>query len=189
MIILDKIVVFIFGHDFQVSFWSGIAVSVIVGFIVYQFTDIFKKPNLCFVVKQNGLYRDKILLTEEGKNYKARFQFAIKNKGNKAIKSNEGYWHLYINTISPTIFSVPEEQDHNRDLIQGTVYPGSFLDVDIIYELTMKKEDVEKKRIPYFFSTDYGQYPKTAKIDSETGFILFKDMNFIEYELPKLNIK
>ena len=174
---------FIFGHDFQVSFWSGIAVSAVVGFVIYQYTDVFRSPNLSFVVKQDGFYRDTVLLTEDGDNYKARFQFAIKNSGNKAIKTGEGYWHLYINTASSTPFSAPEEQDHNRDMIRGTVYPGSFLDINMVYELTMKKENV--KEIPYFFSTDYGQYPKTARTDPETGKVLFEDMRHIKYELPK----
>ena len=179
---------FLLDHDFKVSFWSGIlsgiVVSAIVGFVVYKFTGVFKSPELSFVVKQDGFYRDSILLTEEEKNYKARFQFAIKNSGNLAIKTGEGYWHLYIDTTSPTIFSAPEEQNHNRDLIRGTVYPGSFLDVNFVYELTIKKEDLEKSKIPYFFGTDYGQYPKTAKIDKSTGKVMFKNMSFINFELP-----
>ena len=185
MSFLLQIVDFILGHDFQVSFWSGIWVSVVVGFFVYQYTDVFKLPKLSFVVKQNGFYRDSIFLSEDEKNYKARFQFAIKNSGNKALKNNEGYWHLYLNTISPTIFSAPEEQDHNRGMIDGTVYPGSFFDINLVYELEIKKEDLDKKKIPYFFSTDYGQYPKTAKINKKTGKVLWEHMGYINFELPK----
>jgi len=176
---------FLLGYDFQVSFWSGIAVSAIIGFIVYQYTDVFKRPNLNFVVKQNGFYRNTILLVEEGENYKARFQFAIKNNGNKIIKAGEGYWHLFIESSSSTRYSVPEEQNHSRDMIRGSVYPSSFLDIDLIYELSIKKEDVTEKEIPYFFSTEYGQYPKTAKIDSKTGGVFYKNMNYIKFDLPK----
>lgn len=176
---------FILGYDFQVSFWSGIAVSVVVGFVVYQYTNVFKFPNLFFVVKQNGSYRDTILLTDEGEIYTARFQFSIKNTGNKPIKSDEGYWHLYLKVNSPTIFSAPEEDSHSRDIIKGTIYPGSFYDINLVYELKIKKEDLFKSEIPYFFSTDYGQYPKTAAVDQNTGTILFKNMGFIKFELPE----
>lgn len=185
MNILFQIRDFIFSHDFQTSFWSGIAVSVIIGFVVYQYTDVFKSPDLIFVVKQKGFYRDTILLTEDGENYKARFQFAIKNKGNKAIKAAEGYWHLFIQTDTPSAFSAPEEENHNRDIIRGSVYPGSFLDIELVYELLIKKVDVGTKEIPYFFSTDYGQYPKTARIDPKTGAVSFKNMAYIKFELPK----
>jgi hypothetical protein len=182
---LNKITGFIFSHDFQVSFWSGLAVSAVVGFVVYQYTDLFKTPNLSFVVKQDGFYRDSILLSEEGKYYRARFQFAIKNSGNKAVRANEGYWHLYIDSASSTLFSAPGESNHNRGLIDGTIYPGSFLDIGIVYDLKMKKEDSAKNEIPYFFSTDYGQFPRTAKVDPHTGKIFFKDMGWIKYEIPE----
>jgi hypothetical protein len=157
----------------------------IVGFVIYQYTSIFKSPKLNFVVKQNGFYRDTILLSEEGENYKARFQFAIKNTGNKALKAGEGYWHLFIHTNSPTIFSAPEEQNHNRGFITGTVYEGSFFDIDLIYELNLKKEDLTRAEISYFFSTDYGQYPKTAKLDPNSGKVLYKNMSYIRFELPE----
>ncbi len=173
------------GHDFQVSFWSSIVVSALVGLVVYQYTDVFKSPNLSFVVKQNGFYRNTILLTADGENYKARFQFAIKNNGNKPLKSGEGYWHLYVQTDSPTQFSAPEEENHNRGIISGTIYPNSFLDINLVYELIIKKEDVRKREIPYFFSTDYGQYPKTAKLDPESGKVFLKDMNYIRFEIPE----
>ncbi|MFA6535804.1 MAG: hypothetical protein WCT25_00040 [Candidatus Paceibacterota bacterium] len=175
---------FLSSHDFQVSFWSEVIVAAVVGFVVYQYTDVFKSPNLCFVVKQDGFYRDTILLVENGDDYTARFQFAIRNSGNKALKAGEGYWHLYVNTNLPTIFSVPEEHDHNRDLIRGTIYPGSFLDIDLVYELKVKKEDIGEKEIPYFFSTDHGQYPAMAEIDPATGKVLFKNMGYIKFELP-----
>ncbi len=186
MEIFCQISEFILGHDFQVSFWSGIAVSAIIGFVLNKYTDIFKLPNLSFVVKQNGLYRNTILLTDSGENFTARIQFSIKNDGNKSIKNNEGYWHLYLQVDSPTIFSAPEEDSHSRGLIEGTIYPGSFYDINFVYELKIKKENLLKSEITYFFSTDYGQYPKMAVIDKDTGAVLFKNMGHIKFELPKV---
>ncbi|MFM2374429.1 MAG: hypothetical protein RLZZ234_424 [Candidatus Parcubacteria bacterium] len=186
MEILCLITDFIFGYDFQVSFWSGIAMSAVVGFVVYQYTDVFKSPNLVFVVKQNGLYRDTIQLTKDGKKYEARFQFAIKNIGNKAIKHNEGYWHLYLDVKNPTIFSAPEEINHSRGQINGTIYPSSFFDIGLVYELEINEENLSKAEIPYFFSTDYGQFPETAVINQETGEVLWKDMGYIKFEVPKI---
>ena len=186
MKIIYQFLGFIFGYDFQVSFWSGIAVSAVVTFVVYKYTDIFKKPNLGFVVKQNGLYRNTILLDEQDEKYKARFQFAIRNSGNKAIKNHEGYWHLYLADKSPTIYSAPEEIGHSRGMIEATIYPGSFLDINLVYELEIEKVHLEKSEIPYFFSTDYGQYPKTAILDQNTGLVLYKDMTHIKFELPEV---
>lgn len=183
-----QVVDFLLSPDFQVSFWSalfsGLIVSAVVAFIAYQYTDIFKSPNLSFVVKQGGHYRKTILLNEEGENYKARFQFAIKNNGNKPVKNGQGYWHLYIDVKSPTIFSAPEEIGHSRGPIDGTIYPGSFFDINLIYELSIKKDSVEKSEIPYFFNTDFGQYPRTATVDSSTGKVNFESMGHIKFEIP-----
>jgi hypothetical protein len=185
-----NIIKFLLSHDFQISFWSsilsGLIVSGIIGFIVYQYTNIFKLPELGFVVKQNGFYRNKILLTKNIKGgYEASFQFAIKNSGNKTIEPGEGYWHLYLDTTSNIVFSDPGEPNHKRDIIQAPIYPDSFFDLNLVYKLDIKKEDLDKKKIPYFFQTIYGNYPKSVKMNSDTGQVLFKDMNFIQYELPK----
>jgi len=189
-IILISIKKFVLEHDFLVAFWSsilsGLIVSLLIGFIVYQYTNIFKSPKLSFVVKQNGFYRDTILLSEGRQgNYEATFQFAIKNSGNQTINAGEGYWHLYIKTDSPTIFSAPGEQNHNRDLIQSQVYPGAYLDINFFYKLVVKKDDIGKAEIPYFFQTAYGNYPKTVKIDPKTGNVPWEDMDYIKFELPK----
>jgi hypothetical protein len=181
---------FLLSHDFQTSFWSsilsGLIVSTIIGFIVYQYTNIFKSPELSFVVKQDGFYRNTILLTKNASgSYEANFQFAVKNSGNKTIEPGEGYWHLYVDTTSSTIFSDPGVSDHKRDIIQAPIYPNSFLDLNFVYKLDIKKEDIETRKIPYFFKTIYGDYPNTAKMDSNTGKVLFKDMSFIGLELPK----
>ena len=187
---LMEAVNFLSSHDFQISFWSsifsGLIVSGVIGFIVYQYTNVFKSPELSFVAKQDGFYRNTILLTKNvSGNYEANFQFAIKNSGSKTIEAGKGYWHLYVETTSSTIFSDPGAPDHKRDIIQFPIYPNFFLDLPFIYKLDIKKEDVNKKEIPYFFQTIYGNYPDTVRMDLDTGKILFKDMGLIGFELPK----
>lgn len=187
--LVEIVIHFLISTDFLVAFLSGMLVFIFSAMWVNHVTGVFKKPTLKMTVKQISFYRDSILLTKkEDGNYEASFSLAIKNNGNKPIKQGEGYWHVYIpNENNP--LRVLGEDNHIRDTIKYTCYPGNFLDIsDAQYIFPIKKEDLDKvlkTGIPYFFETDYGYFPDTIKIDQKTGAIFFKDMGSISVELPK----
>jgi hypothetical protein len=163
-----------FQEAFWPNFWADLIVATIFGIIISQLTDLVKKPKLSLVVKQNGFYRDTILLTKEKNGlYTASFTFAIKNSGNKTLKGGEGYWNTYLDmrTVSSNFkYLVAGEPAHQRDLIRYSIYPKSSTDIlDFKYDLSVKKEDVEKAFIPYMFQTDYGNFPKAIKWNPDTG--------------------
>lgn len=177
---------FFTAHDFLVSFVSSILVTVLITFFAYFNTTIFDKPKLTLVVKQNNVYRDKILLTDDLKgNYVASFQFAIKNSGRKTFNKEEGYWHIWLRDSTGTAYDAPKEKNHKRDLINYPIYPDSFLDLNFLYNLKIKKEDLLKEEIPYFFQTDYGNFPSYAKPDSKTGQIFSNKVGLLKFEIEK----
>lgn len=185
---MKDIFCFLIQKDFQVSFWSNLLADVVLTFVIVvlirRFTSFFKSPKLKFVIKQEGFYRDKILLSKKADgDYEASFILAIRNDGNQMIKANEGYWHTYISTTENILVSAVGEKNHQRDLIKFPVYAKSFLDLEIEYNFRLKKENLIGNKIPYFFSTDYGYFPKTVKMDPKTGKILFKHMAYLEFEV------
>jgi hypothetical protein len=164
-------------------------VAAIFALAVGSFTDLVKKPKLSLVIKQNGFYRDTILLSlDTNGEYIASFSFAIKNAGTKAIKPGEGFWNTYIeNSTWPSNFKyfVAGEPNHQRDEIRYSVYPKSHTDIiDFSYNLRIKKDLIKDAAIPYMFQTDYGNFPKNLKWDSNTGAAPRKDFAFINLEQP-----
>src|SRR3989344_4878159 len=177
---------FLLGHDFLVSIVSSLLVSALIGAVVYQYTNLFKVPELSIVVKQDGFYRDMVLLSNgDNENYTAKFQFAVKNNGRKALKKEEGYWHIYAQTEAPTKLDAPGENNHKRGLFEYPVYSGSFLDLDLVLNLNIKKAALGNYKINYFFETDYGYYPNGIVVDPKTGGVPVKDMGLLGFELPK----
>jgi len=186
---------FIGQPDFQIAFWSSIfstgIIALITALYVNFFTPLFKTPELSLVVKQDGVYVNKIKISKrEDGDYETSFRLAIKNGGNKTFKANHGYWHLYFpvtekiegfGDASPLV--VPGENGHLRDVINLSVYPKSFLDFGPEYKLLIKKERIGSVSIRYFFETDYGYFPKTINLNQKTGLVLFTDMGLIELDL------
>ncbi len=180
----------LFHGDFAISFWSSFLSSLVVAgltaLIVYLFTDIFKSPELKIVVKQNGFYRDTVLLTrKKNDTYEAVFHLAIKNEGNQSLKKDQGYWHVYVNTLDQGSISALGETNHQRDMITYPVYPKSFLDLNVEYRVSLKSDQIKDFKIPYFLATEYGYFPSTVKMDQRTGAILFKDMGSIGIEIAE----
>jgi hypothetical protein len=179
--------------DFQVAFWSTflgtLIISLAAAFWLNRATDLFKKPKLTLVVKQNEFYRDTILLSErKDGDYEASFHLAIRNDGNQTLRSEQGYWHTYITeTEGKTPFSVPGETNHQRDLIRESIYPHSFTDIGFEWKFKIEKENLKGAEVPYFFSTEYGHFPETVSMDSKTGEILFAQMSKIGYEIENVD--
>ncbi|MFA5996900.1 MAG: hypothetical protein WC791_00220 [Candidatus Paceibacterota bacterium] len=179
-----------FQSAFWPNFWADVFVAALFGIILNQFTDLLKTPKLSLVVKQDGFYRDTILLrADKNGKYVATVNFAIKNTGNKTIKTGEGYWNTYLD-FKPKgkgfHYFVAGEPGHQRDLIRYSVYPNSFTDInDFQYDISINKEDLEKSHIPYMFQTDYGNFPRNIKWDLSTGGAPRDQFAFIKIELQK----
>lgn len=183
---------FFASRDFQISFWSSIissiVVSAIIGLVVYHFTTLFKTPKLTFVVKQGQFYSNKVVLLESANgDYEASFRLSVKNYGSEAFKSGEGYWHVYFpnasgvtNTGGTEVFQDSGQRTHFRDLINLPIYPDSFTDLGPEYKIYIKRENISKSGIRFFFQTNYGYFPKSVKIDSDTGAVKYEDMGYIE---------
>lgn len=188
---MKYIISIFYSIDFWTNFLSSLISSALIAlisfYIINTFTPLFNRPDLKMIVKQDGIYRDTILLSEnKNGDYEATFHFAIKNMGNKSIKSGEGYWHTYIkdeNSSSP--FGAFGEKNHQRGSINGSIYPGSFFDLGVAWNFIIKKEDLPNAEVPYFFSTDYGYFPSIIKLDKTTGEVNKKDMYKIGYEIKK----
>lgn len=180
---------FLTQEDFLISFWSNflsdILIALIVAFIINKFTDLFRKPNLKFVVKQGGIYKDKITISKnsEGDYEAVGVVFAIKNSGNQIIKAGEGYWHTYIKSEISN-FSAAGESHHQRDVLRYNVYPQSFTDLEVSYNFLIKKEE-EIRSIPYFFQTDYGMFPKTMKMNQTNGTVILNKMGQLQFEVQE----
>lgn len=175
--------------SFQEAFWSnllaGLLIALLASIWINRATDLFKRPKLRLVIKQNGYYRDSVLLSKrDDGDYEATFRLAIRNDGNQTIQAHQGYWHTYIlesEGLSP--FSVLGEKNHQRGLIEDAVYPKSFTDFGHEWKFKIQKDNLKSADIPFFFSTAYGYFPKTVKINPKTGKILFANMGSIGYEL------
>lgn len=172
------------------NFWPNFIADSLVAFLSFLlikiFTPIFNRPKLKMVIKQDGLYRKNILFFPSPNGiYEADIILAIKNEGKKTFKSGEGYWHAYIKTDTATPFSAIGEKNHERGLINGSIYPGSFLDTEGHYKFSINKEDIDIFNIPCFLSTDYGYFPKTVTLNGTTGKIMFKNMDSIGYEIKQ----
>lgn len=196
-LILNQFLNFITQKDFLIAFWSSIfstgVIAVIVAICVTYFTPLFKYPKLILVVKQEGSYNDKIKIAQKPDgDYEASFRLAIKNIGSQTFKPNEGYWHVYFPNVEKIeclngagAFIAQGENNHLRDLIKLPVYPKSFLDFGPEYKFLIKKDVMGKPSIHYFFETDYGYFPKSVKLNQQTGAVAFSDMESIELEWPK----
>jgi hypothetical protein len=177
--------------SFQEAFWSNLLAGLIIAFMaslwINRATDFFKKPNLRLVVKQNGYYRDSILLSKRADgDYEASFRLAMRNDGNHTLRAGEGYWNTFIlETEGKSPFSVLGEENHQRDLIRDAVYPQSFTDLGHEWKFKIQKEKLRDAEVPFFFSTDYGYFPQSVKMDSQTGKVQFLHMGKIGYELPE----
>lgn len=175
--------------SFQEAFWSnllaGLVIALFATFWINRATDLFKKPKLKFVVKQDGCYRDTILLSKgEDGDFEASFRLAIKNEGNQTLRAREGYWHTYIlETEVRSPFSVLGESNHQRGLIEDAIYPQSFTDFGHEWRFKIPEDKLDSAYIPYFFATDYGYFPSMVRLDQGTGKILFSDMGKIGYTL------
>lgn len=186
---MNNVLAFLGRSDFQTAFWSAFLSSLIIalaaGFWLNRASDLFKKPMLRFVIKQNGLYRDTILLSQRHDgDYEASFYLAIRNDGTQTLKPGQGYWHTYIlETEGATPFTVAGEKNHQRGLISDAVYPNSFTDIGHEWKFLIKKDHLKGAEIPYFFSTDYGYFPRSVYVDSKTGKVLFAHMGQIGYEV------
>jgi hypothetical protein len=174
-----------FQDAFWPNFWADMIVATVFGFALSIFMDLIKKPKLVLCVKQNGVYRSKILLVDAGNDtYKASFQFAIKNVGNRTFKKGEGYWYIYIFSNKKTNFDVPGDKYKKRQEIIYTIYPNSYIDLDFTYDLEIKKSEIAKYRIPYLFETDHGYFPKNPRIDAQTAVVNTEDVGHLELEKP-----
>jgi len=184
---------FILQRDFLISFWSSIFstvfISLVVALMVNYYTPLFKYPKLILVVKQEGFYRDSIKISERADgDYEAQFTLAIKNRGNQTLRPNEGYWHVYFPDAKAEAqkgaesFLAIKEDNHFRDLIRLPIYPKSFVDFGPEYKLLIKKDNINKARIRFFFATNYGYFPKSVKINQKTGAVAFSDMGSIQFD-------
>lgn len=171
---------------FKISFWpnllADLIVAIVFGLLLDQLTDLTKRLRLVMVIKQGPFYSDVIKWTKASDgNYETSFRIAIKNIGNKMMKPGEGYWHLYFPDVSEMShfggaekFTSPDKE-HLRELINLPIFPSSFLDVGP--EFKMKIDNPVKFRSYYFFSTKYGYFPKTVRMDQKTGEISYNTMN------------
>lgn len=110
---------------------------------------------------------------------------AIKNVGNQAFKASEGYWHVYFPNVGAmessdgaAAFLALGETNHLRDLINLPIYSKAFLDFGPEYKFLVKKDIQGKVFVNYFFSTNYGYFPKTVKLNEKTGIVAFSDMGY-----------
>jgi hypothetical protein len=173
------------SSSFQVNFWSNLIADIIAGLafliVLNRVTDWFKSPVLRMVVKQDGFYRDTIVLSaREDGDYEATFVLSIKNEGNHILRADEGYWHAYM--YANNVFSANGEKNHQRDLIKAPVLPGYFLDITSEYKLLVHKEDIKSASIPYFFATTYGYFPRSTKMEQQSGFTAFESMGKVKCE-------
>jgi hypothetical protein len=187
-----------FWVSFAANFLADLAIVVLVTVIAKDFYNLIlkPKPKLSFVVKQGPFYSDTIKLSrKEDGNYETSFNLVIKNSGNATLKSNEGYWHVFTPNADKLQyfngaegFAAAMEETHQRNSITSQIYPHSFLEVGLEYKYSFIKKEGEKNFKPqplyYFFQTDYGNFPSTAKIDKKDGKVLYKDMGVIHFELP-----
>lgn len=179
------------GSGFQEAFWSNLLAGLLLAFVasiwINRATDFFKKPQLRLVVKQNGYYRDTILLSKrDDGDYEASFRLAIRNDGNQTLQARQGYWQTFIlETEGRSPFSVLGEENHQRGLIEDAVYPKSFTDFGHEWKFKIKKDNLKSADVPFFFSTDYGYFPKSVRVEPRTGKVLFAHMGSVGYELPE----
>jgi len=178
------------GVDFQANFLANLLsdsiVAIFFGIWLIKFTELIKKPNLRIVVKQNGQYGNRIVATKNGDQLKFIFTVAIHNTGNKTVKAGEGYWHLYFPGAAE-VFNLGAtaqivDQNHIRDTVALPIFPKSFLDVGPEFRGVIKFSPQDKDKqfeVRYFLDTDYGRFPKAAKVDQKTGFVLYENMGVI----------
>ena len=140
------------------------------------------------VIKQGTFYSDTIKWERavDGQ-YETSFRIAIKNIGNKMLKPEEGYWHLYfpgaieINHIGDADRFTSPDKEHIRDLIRLPIFPNSFLDIGP--EFKMKTPNIATFPIHYFFATEYRNFPKSVRMNQETGEVPYNTMGTFPVEV------
>lgn len=158
--------------------------------IIPQLAGKFRKPKLRMVVKHDRLYQNTIKVSRrDDGDFETSFRVAIKNDGNGILKQGEGYWHLYFPSVSKVVSDSESKQfispdlEHIRGLISLPVFQKSFLDIGPEFKFLVRKELIDNFKIYYFFETNYGYFPRTAKINSETAEVLYEDMSSIPIEI------
>jgi hypothetical protein len=187
---------FISQKDFVISFWSSVLSTALVTVLIWLylkiFTRLFRYPKLTLVIKQDGIYSQKIKITKTSNgDYEASFRLAIKNDGKETFESNKGYWHLFflnaekMETLKGAdVFLVQGETNHLRDIISFPIYPKSFLDFGPEIKFQIKKQSQETVFAHYFFATDFGYFPKSISLNQESGQVEFSKMGLLELEWP-----
>ncbi len=187
-----------FWDSFLANFLADLSVLLLISLLVKPFyKNIIKaKPKLKFIIKQGPFYSGVVKLQKkENGDHEAIFRFAIKNLGEATFKPNEGYWHVYfpdadmVESIKGANgFESAMEPTHHRNIIDLPIHSGSVLDIGPEYRYIFKKEsqgekELKPKSIYYWFETDYGNFPSSAKVNSKDGSVNYKDMGIINFEI------
>ena len=182
-----------FQDSFWPNFWADLIIAIIFGTLISEYTSLTKTPKLRMSIKQEGLCARniKFSLNENGE-YDASFNLAAHNSGNKMLKSQEGYWHIYFSNGVQVQMSGSEtyeliDGNHVRNIILLPIYPNSFLDIGPQFKIRVKS--LENFSVHYFFSTEYGYFPGTVRMNQETARVEYETMGKIigEVYMVQLN--
>lgn len=190
-----------FISGFLTQLLAGLVVVFLAGVYLNKKFKSFWSPDLSLqstIREEKGVNKDYVQakLDEDTGLYKIRFQPSIKNNGRGTISRNGGYWHIYfisekgtvpfgIEYLSPHSPAQKVDDNHYREVIHAPIFPGSSLDLNVVFHIELEKEQLDKFKIYYFFSTEYGNFPREAVPDEETGLTKYKNMGSLD--IKKVN--
>lgn len=121
-------------------------------------------------------------------------QILVINNGNATLDVQRGYWHLYVPAkLRPCVDlaagerNVPineEKYIHFAHAIEYPIFPGCKVAVErLVMVVPNLIEDTEKLECLYYFSAEFGYYPRKVKPISKDDDVHHAEMGKIAIEL------
>ena len=167
-----------FCNGFLGNLLSDVIVAISFGFIFIKYFESRNHPDIFLVVNgDRNFTMSKTSATNDGFVLK----FGVLNKNRKALKQDDGTYHILINKeLSPELRTGTTGREsfsqnvHNYpDYIEVTdVNPGPVLQNSIIEMVDIAgklHQDVSESIIYYFINTESGVFPKGARFNKTPG--------------------
>lgn len=174
-------------HTFHEEFFWALLAQIVGGGIIAicsfwflsKYSTLLSKPKLTLVVKQLSTYSNIIEFKKNGARYEAEFDLGILNTGNKSLVEKQGFWHFY---IVGGVFNYEHagaldfvDENHMRNIIGFPILPQNTLDLNLHLKITFTEDLKDTIKIYGFLSTEYGTFPKDARMNN-LGLVEFQNM-------------
>jgi hypothetical protein len=175
-----------FWENFFANFLSDFIVGFVIAILAKNWYENQANPRPVLAVNEN---ENEYSISKVHAKAGFTLTLEILNKGRKAWKNEEGYFHIFINkNISPELRNgvypiVPQDNSEYFKIHAPNPGPCLMDRFKEIEEISCKlhEDGIDESTIYYFFSTEFGVIPRNVKTDDMTSYgkvvIKFTDEN------------